>query len=80
VASPSRRLQPRKQPEQVRAELTRDRIVAAAAQVFAEHGYFAGTTNRIAEHAGVSIGSLYQCYPNKDSILIELMTATSKPA
>lgn len=75
VASMSRRLQPRKQPKQTRAELTRQRILAAAAHVFAEHGYAAGTTNRIAERARVSIGSLYQYYPNKDTILVELMTA-----
>nr|WP_240972425.1 TetR/AcrR family transcriptional regulator [Nonomuraea sp. FMUSA5-5] len=47
----------------------------AAAQVFTEYGYAAGTTNRIAEYAGVSIGSLYQYYPNKDAILLELMLA-----
>ncbi|MDA3648138.1 TetR/AcrR family transcriptional regulator [Saccharopolyspora indica] len=69
-----RRLQPRKQPRQVRAELTRQRILTAAAHVFAEHGYAAGTTNRIAERARISIGSLYQYYPNKDAILAELLT------
>ncbi|MCZ1006673.1 TetR/AcrR family transcriptional regulator [Streptomyces lydicus] len=67
-------LQPRKQPRQVRAELTRQRILAAAAHVFAEYGYAAGTTNRIAERAQISIGSLYQYYPNKDAILVELAT------
>ncbi|CAL9606914.1 TetR/AcrR family transcriptional regulator [Streptomyces sp. enrichment culture] len=67
-------LQPRKRPRQVRAELTRQRILTAAAHVFAEYGYAAGTTNRIAERARVSIGSLYQYYPNKDAILLELMT------
>ncbi|GAA0590599.1 TetR/AcrR family transcriptional regulator [Kutzneria viridogrisea] len=69
-----RALDPRKQPKQVRGELTRQRILAAAAQVFAEHGYAAGTTNRIAERARVSIGSLYQYYPNKDAILVELVS------
>ncbi|WNE94365.1 TetR/AcrR family transcriptional regulator [Streptomyces luomodiensis] len=67
-------LQPRKQPRQARAELTRQRILTAAAHVFAEYGYAAGTTNRIAERARVSIGSLYQYYPNKDAILVELLT------
>ncbi|MEU7834472.1 MULTISPECIES: TetR/AcrR family transcriptional regulator [unclassified Nonomuraea] len=66
-------LHPRKQPRQARAELTRQRILKAAAHVFAEYGYAAGTTNRIAERARVSIGSLYQYYPNKDAILLELM-------
>ncbi|SEQ90776.1 transcriptional regulator, TetR family [Lentzea xinjiangensis] len=68
-----RRLDPRRKPRQVRAELTRDRILTAAAHVFSEHGYAAGTTNRIAERARVSIGSLYQYFPNKDAILAELL-------
>ncbi|MFI1379525.1 TetR/AcrR family transcriptional regulator [Embleya sp. NPDC020886] len=73
MTSDGRRLQPRKQPRQVRAELTRQRILAAATHVFAEYGYAAGTTNRIAEQARISIGSLYQYYPNKDAILLELV-------
>ena len=68
-----RRLEPRRKPSQVRAELTRERILTAAAHVFGEHGYAAGTTNRIAERAGISIGSLYQYFPNKDAILAELL-------
>lgn len=74
MTSDPRRLQPRKRPRQVRAELTRQRILTAAAHVFADHGYAAGTTNRIAERARISIGSLYQYYPNKDAILVELVT------
>jgi len=73
MPSADRRLQPRRKPRQVRAELTRDRILTAAAHVFAEHGYAAGTTNRIAERARISIGSLYQYFPNKDAILAELL-------
>ncbi|MER7268891.1 TetR/AcrR family transcriptional regulator [Micromonospora carbonacea] len=73
MAAADRRLQPRRTPRQVRAELTRKRILAAAAHIFAEHGYAAGTTNRIAEHARVSIGSLYQYFPNKDAILAALL-------
>jgi AcrR family transcriptional regulator len=72
MTSEQRRLQPRKQPRQVRAQLTRNRILTAAARVFAEHGYAGGTTNRIAERARISVGSLYQYYPNKDAILAEL--------
>nr|WP_256385501.1 TetR/AcrR family transcriptional regulator [Mycobacterium sp. IS-2888] len=45
----------------------------AAARVFADHGYTAGTTNRIADCAGISIGSLYQYFPNKDAVLRALM-------
>lgn len=74
-----RRLEPRKQPRQVRAELTRERILAAAAHILAEFGYAAGTTNRIAERAQVSIGSLYQYFPNKDAILAELLTRHLAP-
>ncbi|BEL04725.1 TetR/AcrR family transcriptional regulator [Actinoplanes sichuanensis] len=73
MPSADRRLQPRREPRQVRAELTRERILTAAAHVFAEHGYAAGTTNRIAERARISIGSLYQYFPNKDAILAQLL-------
>ena len=68
-----RRSEPRRKPRQVRAELTRERILAAAAHVFTGHGYAAGTTNRIAEQARISIGSLYQYFPNKAAILAELL-------
>jgi AcrR family transcriptional regulator len=65
-------LKPRKMPRQARARLTVAAILEAAAQVFQRHGYAAGTTDRIAERAGVSIGSLYQYFPNKDAILVAL--------
>lgn len=73
MPSANRRLEPRRKPRQVRAELTRERILTAAAHVFSEHGYAAGTTNRIAERARISIGSLYQYFPNKDAILAALL-------
>jgi AcrR family transcriptional regulator len=66
-------LRPRKTPRQVRSAATRARILDAAREVFAAYGYAAGTTNRIAATAGVSVGSLYQYFPNKDSILVELV-------
>src|SRR5262245_10380320 len=52
----------RRQPVQARSRATTAAILEAAARVFAEHGYAAGTTNRIAERAGVSVGSLYEYY------------------
>jgi AcrR family transcriptional regulator len=70
---PNRRLAPRKLPTQQRSEATVEAILQAAAQVFERHGYAAGTTNRIAERAGVSIGTLYQYFPNKDAILVALV-------
>ena len=73
MPSADRRLDPRRKPRQVRAELTRELILTAAAHIFTEHGYAAGTTNRIAERAGISIGSLYQYFPNKAAILAELL-------
>ena len=48
------------------------RILDAAAHVFHEQGYSAATTNDIADEAGVSIGSLYQYFPNKDALLVAL--------
>ena len=65
--------QTRRKPVQRRSIDTVDAIIQAAAQVFEHHGYAAGTTNRIAERAGVSIGTLYQYFPNKDAILIALV-------
>ncbi len=67
-----RRLAPRKLPKQARSQTTVEAILQAAAQVFECHGYAAGTTNRIATRAGVSIGTLYQYFPNKDAILVAL--------
>lgn len=68
----TRDLKPRRSPLQERSQLTVSAILEAAAQVFAQHGYAAGTTNRIADRAGVSIGTLYQYFPNKDAILLAL--------
>jgi AcrR family transcriptional regulator len=66
-------LKPRKQPRQARSRLTLAAILTAAAQVFERRGYAGGTTDAIAERAGVSVGSLYQYFPNKDAILVALM-------
>lgn len=66
-------LAPRRRPRQARSQETTRAILEAAARVFAAQGYAAGTTNRIAAAAGVSIGSLYEYFPNKDAILVALM-------
>ncbi|MFZ6654114.1 TetR/AcrR family transcriptional regulator [Undibacterium sp. TJN19] len=66
------RAKPLKQPLQQRSRQTVQAILEAAIQVFEVHGYAAGTTSRIAQRAGVSIGSLYQYFPNKDEILFAL--------
>ena len=60
---------PRKHPRQARSMATVDAILTAATRILVEDGYAKTTTNRIAEIAGVSIGSLYQYFPNKDAIV-----------
>jgi AcrR family transcriptional regulator len=65
-------LRPRKKPTQARSRATVDAILAAAAQVLQTKGYAGATTDRIAERAGVSVGSLYQYFPNKDALLVAL--------
>jgi AcrR family transcriptional regulator len=63
------RLSPRKQPSQERSRATVEVILAAATRVLCKHGYDGATTNQIAEQAGVSVGSLYQYFPNKEAIV-----------
>jgi AcrR family transcriptional regulator len=63
----------RRRPIQRRSQETVDAIVEASARVLARHGYAAATTNRIAARAGVSIGSLYEYFPNKQSVLTALL-------
>jgi AcrR family transcriptional regulator len=58
----------RRDPAQERSRLTVDAIVEAAGQLLVEHGRLGVTTNAVADRAGVSIGSLYQYFPNKDAI------------
>lgn len=65
-------LNPRKKPRQARSEGLVAAILEAAAQVLAEAGATRFTTARVAERAGVSVGSLYQYFPNKAAILFRL--------
>ena len=55
----------RKEPKQARSRVTVEAIVEAGTRILAEEGWAGFTTNRIAELAGVSIGSLYQYFPDK---------------
>ena len=62
----------RKTPSQARSKQTVSIIIEAAAQVFAELGEEKLTTRVVAERAGVSIGTIYQYFSNRDSILVAL--------
>ncbi|ANP55181.1 AcrR family transcriptional regulator [Streptomyces griseochromogenes] len=62
--------QPRRR--QARGERRITQLLEAAAQVFCTTGYTAASTNAIAREAGVSPGTLYQFFPNKEAIAIEL--------
>ena len=64
---------PRKLPKQARSRFTVEAILAATTHILVEEGYEKANTNRIAERAGISIGSLYQYFPNKESLLTALM-------
>ena len=66
------RVRERKSPRQERSKVMVEAILEAASQVFAELGYARATTNKIAERAGVSVGSLYQYFPNKDCLIASL--------
>src|ERR1700760_3296451 len=65
-------LEPRKIPSQKRARTTVEAILEAAAYILVRDGWEKFTTNSVAERAGVNIASLYQYFPNKDSIVAEL--------
>ena len=58
----------RRRAKQERAHATLAVVLEAAAQVLQREGYARATTNRIAEVAGVSVGTIYQYFPNKDAI------------
>ncbi|TBY33557.1 TetR family transcriptional regulator [Rhizobium leguminosarum] len=71
---PRARISSRKQPKQARSAELVAAILDAAAQVLAREGAQRFTTARVAERAGVSIGSLYQYFPNKAAILFRLQS------
>jgi AcrR family transcriptional regulator len=65
--------EPRKTPMQARSTVTVEAISEATIQVLMSHGAERFTTTRIAARAGVSVGTLYQYYPNKQSLLFAVL-------
>ena len=62
----------RREPKQQRSRQTVEAVLEAVPRVLRRHGAEAITTNRVAEVAGVSIGSLYQYFPEKQAIFVAL--------
>lgn len=58
----------------------REQILAAAAELFAEHGYAGTSTRAIAERVGIRQASLYYHFAGKDEILLELLEASVRPS
>lgn len=69
---PPRHLAPRKKPRQARAATTVDAIFEATIQVLLADGVHKLTTTRVAERAGVSVGTMYQYFPHKQALLYAL--------
>lgn len=66
-------LQPRKTPRQARSAITIEAIHAATIQVLLADGVGRLTTTRVAERAGVSVGTMYQYYPHKQALLFAIV-------
>jgi AcrR family transcriptional regulator len=66
-------LKPRKTPRQARAEATLDAIFEATIQVLLAVGERRLTTTRVAERAGVSVGTMYQYFPHKQALLYAVL-------
>lgn len=64
---------PRKSPTQARSQATYDVIIRAAELVLEQQGAAALTTTQVAKKAGVSVGSLYQYFPNKEALVVALI-------
>lgn len=74
VARRTSQISPRKAPQQARSNALVRAVLTAAIQVLAKEGASRFTMARVAEKAGVSVGSLYQYFPNKGSILFRLQS------
>jgi AcrR family transcriptional regulator len=68
------RLNARKQPLQERSRETVAVILEAAARILEERGLEGYNTNAVAERGGISVGSVYQYFPNKDALTLALIT------
>lgn len=66
------RIRQRKQPLQDRSRATTEAVLEATLQVLVREGYRRLTTTRVAERAGVSVGTLYQYFPDKRSLVMAL--------
>jgi AcrR family transcriptional regulator len=66
-------LKPRKIPRQARAEATVDAIFEATIQVLLAEGERRLTTTRVAQRAGVSVGTMYQYFPHKQALLYAVL-------
>lgn len=64
---------PRKQAFQERSRALVDALIEATARILVREGFDKASTNRIAAEAGVSVGSLYQYYPNKEALVVALI-------
>src|SRR5262245_62075336 len=64
---------PRKSASQQRSKAMVETLLDATARVLIREGYDRASTNRIAATAGVSVGSLYQYFPNKESLVAALV-------
>lgn len=72
AATPPRHLSPRKRPRQARSAATLEVIFEATIQVLLAEGIHRLTTTRVAERAGVSVGTMYQYFPHKQALLYAL--------
>ena len=66
-------LEPRKTASQKRSRATVEALVEATARILGREGFERASTNRIADEAGVSIGSLYQYFPGKEALVAAVM-------
>lgn len=64
---------PRKHASQTRSRATVDALIEATARILVKDGFDKASTNRIAEKAGVSVGSLYQYFPGKEALVAAVM-------